>query len=72
MSDTSENTKVLFGPSLVDGGASRIVDSGDRAWTETWDGSSWVKGGAGMREVVRAPPLSPAGLAKRGIPVEGE
>ena len=68
---TSEKTnrfRLVAGPSLVDGGASRIVDSSDRAWTETWDGSSWVKGGAEMVEVLRGPRLSAARLAKRGIP----
>ncbi len=58
---------VLIVPSVVDGALVRAVEMPDGSGrTEVWYGSSWEPSNFDFAEVVKAPPASPATLAKFG------
>jgi hypothetical protein len=58
-------------PCVVDGGLHRLVSDGEIDWVEQWDGGRWIFGGASVREVLMAPPASPATLRRFGYPGGG-
>lgn len=70
MSDTRKSVKI--GPSVVDGGISRVVGDDSVVWAETWapKSRSWVEGGAMIGEVIPAPPASAERMDALGIPEE--
>ena len=61
--------RILLGPSSIDGGVSRLVarDNGTVA-VETWTPAGWRPGGAGVDEVLKAPPASRSKLDRLRIP----
>lgn len=69
LSAMEPTSKVLVGPARTNGSVSRIVETSDgKAFTETWDGSAWVRGGATIGEVLRAPPASTETMNSASIP----
>ena len=67
------DVRVVEPPSRDGGVIGRVVSDGTTDWAETWRGSKkgWVRGGIDIAGVLLAPPVSPAGLRKAGIPDEG-
>ena len=61
--------KVVVPPSRDGGVVGRVVSDGTTDWAETWRGPErgWVKGGFDVAGVMRAPPVSSAGLERLGI-----
>ena len=64
--------EVVEPPSRVDGDIARIVSDGETAWVEVWSGPAkgWVHDpriGITVRDVMCAPPASPAILAALGV-----
>lgn len=70
MPPSSNSSKVLIGPTVVDGGVSRAVELSDgTARVETWDGESWRLGGATFGELATSPPASTSLMNRLAVPM---
>jgi hypothetical protein len=65
----SENFKLLA-TGKIDGGAYRWIKFADGSGrVEAWTDKGWEPGGASLREIADAPPVSPMFAARLGIPL---